>query len=680
MSNNTMNNVNMAATSYDSSYFTYDNIEAGLQNSNENDYFRVPQGREAFIYYRKVAGKAIEGAKVTGRHYVQPEISSAHGGWERGPKIFNHFDASRISKGKYVNTVGALSSNAAYFASDMIPVEDDTQYVFARKVAHLAFYGFDNKFISYVGPVDADTPFITPAETFFLRFSQTLSTDAERQVLTKGATTPSVYLGYGWRDWYSQDLKSHQQTVELFNKNFPGANLINKDKAQQGYALSTSGSVTANTSYFVTDFIPVTPLATYICNKASNVVCFYDVSMKKVSVRNISANVAFTTPANAAYLRMHATPLNSADMLMLFHGSDMPVDYVPFGGPTKQDITQISLRIARDTLNSVLPAGRNLFDKSHARVGYSISYQNGSIAKNDAFAITGLIPVSPGGAFVSSFGTNSLCFYNADGKFISGSKEYAGAARTPIPVPDGAWFVQFQVTPLNRLESLMVTDGEAPQTGYRAFGSRGNMLPGLDKQVLWLGDSITHSGAYIPFVIKATGLTTLANHGVPGQTIRTMADQITATTLAEADLISVFGGTNDYGGNRPLGTLADARVDYDEATGKSFYYDVFYVLNTLFTLKPDARVVFSTPLKRGKVSGQGVTYPAANAAGHCLAHYVQAIKEVCSLVSVPVCDLYNESGLNLHNLSHYTIDNLHPNDLGAERISRNMAQQFNAIL
>ena len=217
MSNNTMNNVNMAATSYDSSYFTYDNIEAGLQNSNENDYFRVPQGREAFIYYRKVAGKAIEGAKVTGRHYVQPEISSAHGGWERGPKIFNHFDASRISKGKYVNTVGALSSNAAYFASDMIPVEDDTQYVFARKVAHLAFYGFDNKFISYVGPVDADTPFITPAETFFLRFSQTLSTDAERQVLTKGATTPSVYLGYGWRDCYIQDLKSHQQSVELFN-------------------------------------------------------------------------------------------------------------------------------------------------------------------------------------------------------------------------------------------------------------------------------------------------------------------------------------------------------------------------------------------------------------------------------------------------------------------------------
>ncbi|SCC68833.1 hypothetical protein [Kosakonia oryziphila] len=202
------------------------------------------------------------------------------------------------------------------------------------------------------------------------------------------------------------------------------------------------------------------------------------------------------------------------------------------------------------------------------------------MGQNATYAITDLIPVTPGGHFVSSFGTNSLCFYNASGQFISGSKDYSSSARTPVSVPEGAWFVQFQVTPVNRLEALMVTEGDAEQTGYIPFGGSSNALPGQGKKVLWLGDSITHSGFYIPFVLKETGLTTLANYGVPGLGIRTMSDPLTAETIASADLISVFGGTNDYGGNRPLGTLADCRVDYDEASGKSFYYDVFYVLNT----------------------------------------------------------------------------------------------------
>lgn len=223
----------------------------------------------------------------------------------------------------------------------MMPVQSGTQYVFARSVAHLAFYGFDKKFISYAGAVGAATPFSTPDDAFFVRFSQTLSTGADTQMLTKGTSKPSVYMGYGWRDWYSQDLKSHQQTVELFNRNFPGANLVNRDQVLMGYALSTNGSVTSNASYFVTDFIPVAPLATYICNKASNVVCCYDVNLKKVDVLSIHTNTPFTTQASAAYIRMHATPLNTADVLMVLHGNEMPSDYVPFGAPNKQDIEYV---------------------------------------------------------------------------------------------------------------------------------------------------------------------------------------------------------------------------------------------------------------------------------------------------------------------------------------------------
>lgn len=72
------------------------------------------------------------------------------------------------------------------------------------------FYGFDKKFISYAA-VGAATPFSTPDDAFFVRFSQTLSTGADTQMLTKGTSKPSVYMGYGWRDWYSRELKLVQQ-------------------------------------------------------------------------------------------------------------------------------------------------------------------------------------------------------------------------------------------------------------------------------------------------------------------------------------------------------------------------------------------------------------------------------------------------------------------------------------
>lgn len=88
--------------------------------------------------------------------------------------------------------------------------------------------------------------------------------------------------------------------------------------------------------------------------------------------------------------------------------------------------------------------------------------------------------------------------------------------------------------------------------------------------------------------------------------------------------------------------------------------------------------MFSTPLKRGAFESQPV-YPAANAAGFRLPQYVQAIKEVCALFSVPVCDLYAESGFNLHNLSVFTLDNLHPNAAGGALMARRMATVINAI-
>ena len=215
--------------------------------------------------------------------------------------------------------------------------------------------------------------------------------------------------------------------------------------------------------------------------------------------------------------------------------------------------------------------------------------------------------------------------------------------------------------------------------GYKVFGGSAD-LPWQGLSVAWQGDSITYSGLFIPEVLSRAGLDTLSNFSAPGRSVRDMhldggGTPLVAGDLASADIMHILGGTNDYGGNRSLGTIADA---YTGSTVATFYNDVFQLLETLYTLKPSIRIVFSTPTIRGAYSTQPV-YPAANSVGATLPEYVAAIKEICALFGTQVCDLFGESGINLVNLTTTTSDNLHWNATGAALAARKMAGTINSV-
>lgn len=390
---------------------------------------------------------------------------------------------------------------------------------------------------------------------------------------------------------------------------------------------------------------------------SSGAVCVYHSVSKIMAITALLCGTVLSVPAGA--------------------GEALPIKYNRYDYQTGQDLIKTATMTARQAVENSRPGGKNLFNKDRAKYGYAISAINGSVYPAANMYITGLLPVSPGDHFVSTYGTNALCWYDINGKFIAGSTAFTRYGRKPIAVPANAWFVQFQGTPVSRAGSLMVTSGQAVPQGYIPFTGAGKALPLQNKKVIWLGDSITYNRLYQPYVLAGTGMVTLANYAKPGQSVRKMADSINKKTLADADVISIFGGTNDYGGNRRLGTLADARIDYDESKGKSFYYDVFYVLKKISTLKPSAKIVFSTPLKRGATAGQRYTWPEPNGQGVRLEEYVQAIKEVSAMFSVPVCDLFNLSGINSDNLDIYTGDNLHPNDAGSALHARPMIAVFN---
>ena len=133
----------------------------------------------------------------------------------------------------------------------------------------------------------------------------------------------------------------------------------------------------------------------------------------------------------------------------------------------------------------------------------------------------------------------------------------------------------------------------------------------------------------------------------------------------DADVVVIFGGTNDYGhGDAPLGNMTSRRDDT--------FYGALHNLYTKILLKyPEARVVVMTPIhcrfEHQTVNGLGTRNVGS------LEDYVNIIKEVAAYYAIPVLDLYTLSGIQPQEeflRERYAPDGLHKNDAGQERIYR----------
>ena len=137
----------------------------------------------------------------------------------------------------------------------------------------------------------------------------------------------------------------------------------------------------------------------------------------------------------------------------------------------------------------------------------------------------------------------------------------------------------------------------------------------------------------------------------------------------DADIVVVFGGTNDFGhGDAPIGTMSD-RTPYT-------FYGALHCLYTALTEKyPDVPVVILTPLHRlNEDSPKGDNKPAPVGT---LKEYVNIIREVAEYYSLPVLDLFKESGLQPKIpviQQKYVPDGLHPNDDGNAILAHKIAR------
>lgn len=205
-------------------------------------------------------------------------------------------------------------------------------------------------------------------------------------------------------------------------------------------------------------------------------------------------------------------------------------------------------------------------------------------------------------------------------------------------------------------------------------------LEGL--KINFLGDSITEGAGvstkdkiYHALLKEECGLAEARNYGIGGTRIarqqgspwREWNERWDANSFCErfeemdddADVVVVFGGTNDFGhGDAPIGGFTDRTPD-------TFYGACHYLFRGLSRKYIGKPIVVMTPLHRiNELKNTGTAKGAVYAP---LKTYVDIIREVAEYYSLPVLDLYKVSGIqqDIPEVKKALIpDGLHPNDAG----------------
>jgi lysophospholipase L1-like esterase len=472
------------------------------------------------------------------------------------------------------------------------------------------------------------------------------------------------------------------------------------------YVDYNSGQIVTSTLISISDFIPVVAGQSYAFpilddsgNTLSSAGAFY--TSDKTFLSGISGDgdvQVIKAPASAQYLRINFAngKLNNT---MIFIGH-LPDEYVPYGGSINWLVAE---RYKDKTIESIKLSDYqkiyNLFDRS--KVTHDIYVDNtGSLIPNGTVGISDFIPVNVGD--IISFDckddsgnplTYAGAFYKSDQSFLS---SIAGSSLLmTVSIPDSAAYLRVNFSYKN-IESLCIVKNDHIDDNMRyGFQLKWGLTPfnAFSNEVInvlnrWfsskinaLGDSIMFGVGtsmpdqrYLDIISKFLGADVIRNYGISGTLITQTSGRNDSFVERyqsmddDADLIIVFGGTNDYWHETvPLG-------NDDESPDPTNFKGALNVLMAgLLNKYLGKEIVFITPYSQF-YNGHSSDDP--NALGFTLKDFRDAIIDRAEYHGIPVLDLYSVSGMdNGHNeiqRNYFTVDGLHPNAVGNRRIANRL--------
>jgi lysophospholipase L1-like esterase len=256
-----------------------------------------------------------------------------------------------------------------------------------------------------------------------------------------------------------------------------------------------------------------------------------------------------------------------------------------------------------------------------------------------------------------------------------------------------------------------------------------------EKKIVWvaIGDSITYlnehadetgnrvSKGYLSRVVAELPNIHYINQGHNGWKSSDIASKIDNLGLVKADAYTVFLGTNDWWGGRPVGSIDD----YKNNTGTNSVFGSFRIIvDKIRKLNQEAKIVLITPMQRNDfvyllnaTNNAYGSYKTKN--GQSLEAFANAVIAIGKIENIPVIDLYHDPLLDLKNLVHFkrlkdpltgkyvnyqyprftqipfdpkkdeypypptavniTYDGLHPSDKGNEIIAKKVIKMFRQV-
>ena len=145
----------------------------------------------------------------------------------------------------------------------------------------------------------------------------------------------------------------------------------------------------------------------------------------------------------------------------------------------------------------------------------------------------------------------------------------------------------------------------------------------------------------------------------------------------EANLIIIFGGTNDYGIGSS--TLPNPLGTYGDESPETFYGGLKTLIDEIETAHTEAKIIFVTPIFRRDQELSGLVNE--NMYGFGLGDYAAAIKKTCEKRGISCIDAFNElTEINAFTYENYELDGLHLNDDGNVLLGQFLAKKLAEIL
>ncbi len=385
----------------------------------------------------------------------------------------------------------------------------------------------------------------------------------------------------------------------------------------------------------------------------------------------------------------------------------------------KKDLKDITAAKLADGVieNLYSPPGENLFNPNNATNGKYLD--NYDVEQTlSSYSYSDYIPVTPGETYehyaVSNTGATKFLY---EGCYYDSNNVLVGAFQNiQLPqlwtAPEGVYKVRINTAVDQQGVTYFKKHGERKNLSWLTVNNDNyedksitkekladGVIPVLlsrwnGKKANFLGDSITaglyYNGSgystakqYHQWLKDLLGLSVARNYGSSGTHISgaytsdgssdpTKSFTARYTSMDnDADLIVVFGGTNDYGHatTAPFGTMTD-RTDI------SFYGALHYLMGELTKKYLGKTIVFMTPLHRDNETNANTT------TGKTLKDYVNAIKEVAEYYGIHVIDTYKIGGMSTvipEIKTTYINDGLHPNEAGHEFLGNRLAPIFNVL-